>query len=184
MAVHQPVERLLGKALGVTSDPRVGRAPAHQPDDRDVARGQVANWLGDDDSLASRGQHVIDDPLRVGQKVIEACLHDRHIGLRQPEVDPVQVEVASVDTGTPQPVQEPIVDVEAYVAADVAAQVPQIERARAAAQLHDRGPVGDLLGDRAHPVSVMAAVQRAHQKLVAGRASVDEARLGHCLAWA
>src|SRR5207248_2221507 len=86
-----------------------------------------------------------------------------------------QVDPPRVDSAAPQRGHEPVVDTEPDVGAGALAQVPLVQRARAAAQLDDARSRRDLLGDDPHPLAVVATVQRPHQQLVTPGAAVDEA---------
>ena len=83
VALHQAASDLLGEALRVAADARVGRPPSHPGDKRVRARGQVANRLGDDHPVARGGEHPIDDPLGAGQEVVQAGLEDDRVGARE-----------------------------------------------------------------------------------------------------
>jgi len=136
----------------VTAYARVGGAPAEPAKQREVARGEVANGLGHDRPVARRGQHPVEDPLRVRQEVVQAGLEDDGVGVRERLVARGEVEPARVDPAALELLHEPGVDVDPDVAARPRSQVPQVQRARTAAQLEHRSPVGHFAGDRPHPV--------------------------------
>ncbi len=144
VALHQSRERLLGEALGMPADPRVGGAAADPPDQRQAAAGQVAHRLGHDHPIARGGQHPLEHARSVREEVIEAGLEDDHVGAGQRLSAGGEIELAGVHAAPAQARHEPWVDVDADIAGGPSPQVAQVQRPRSAAALEHRGAVRHL----------------------------------------
>jgi len=89
---------------------------------------------------------------------------------REANIEPAGIDALTLEAG-----HEAVVDVQPDVAAASPAEVAAVQGSGAAAALEHGGTVWDLVGDERQPDSVVAAVEHAHQQLVAASAAVDEA---------